>query len=68
MSGMIGLRRCSGCLVEEAQLDIEEVELAGLRFGRELRPLASLGCGASSVVRQTGLHLLSWESPRPALL
>lgn len=46
--GMIGLRRCSGCLekgseVEEAQLDKEEVELAGVRFDRETRPPGTLG-------------------------
>lgn len=48
MPGMTGLRRCSGCRkedseVEEAQLDREEVELAGVRFAREMRPLGILG-------------------------
>lgn len=72
MSGMTGLRRRSRCLLEdwevkEAQLDIEEVELAGVRFGREMRPPRTLGCWARSngLGGQTGLYLLSWGPPRP---
>lgn len=75
MSGMMGLRRCSGCLkevledpeIEEAQLITEEVELAGVRFDRETRPPGTLGCWARSVGLggQTGLYLLSWAPPRP---
>lgn len=75
MSGMMGLRRCSGCLkevledpeVEEAQLITEEVELAGVRFDREMRPPGTLGRWARSVGLggQTGLYLLSWATPRP---
>lgn len=46
MPGIMGLRRCSGCLeeavenseAEETQLDKEEVELEGVRFSRETRP------------------------------
>lgn len=75
MSGMTGLRRWSGCLkealedseVEEAQLNTEEVELAGVRFGRKTRPPGTLGRWARSdgLGGQTGLYLLSWEPPRP---
>lgn len=71
VSGMIGLRRCSGCLkdpeVEEALLNTEEVELAGVRFARETRPPETLGCWARSVGLggQTGLYLLSWVPLRP---
>lgn len=75
MSGMMGLRRCSGCLkemledpeVEEVQLITEEVELAGVRFERETRPPGTLGRWARSVGLggQTGLYLLSWAPPRP---
>ena len=71
VAGMTGLRRCSGCLweeseVEEAQLDREEVELAGVRFGREWRPPRTLGRWArSGLGGQVGLCLLSWRPPRP---
>lgn len=71
VSGMTGLRRCSGCLkdpeVEEALLNTEEVELAGVRLAREKRPPGSLGCWARSVGLggQTGLYLLSWVPPHP---
>lgn len=73
MSGITGLRRCSGCLaedseVEEMQLNKEEVELAEVRFGRETRPLGALGRWArlGGLGRQTGLYLFSWAPPRPA--
>lgn len=75
MSGMTGLRRCSRCRkealedseVEEAQLDTEEVELAGVRFDRETRPMRILGRWARSggLGGQTGLNLFSWKPPRP---
>lgn len=69
MSGMMGLRRCSRCLkeglddseVEEAQLNTEEVELAGVRFGIETRPPGTLGRWARSggLGGHAGLNLLS---------
>ena len=75
VSGMTGLRRCSGCLkevledseVEEAQLYREEEELAWVRFGRETRPPGTLGRWARSggLGGQTGLNLLSWVPPLP---
>lgn len=75
MFGMMGLRRFSGCLREmledseavEAQLDREEVELAGVRFGREMRPVRILGRWAKSggLGGQMGLFLLRWGPPRP---
>lgn len=78
VSGMMGLRRCSRCLkealehseVEEAQLNTEEVELAGVRFGAETRPVKAFGRWARSdgLGGQTGLYLFSWAPPRPALL
>lgn len=78
MLGMMGLRRCSGCLgeavedseVEETQLDTEEMELAGVRLSRETRPPGTLGRWARSdgLGGQTGLYLLSWGPPRPAWL
>lgn len=56
--------------VEEAQLNTEEVELAGVRFGREIRPPGTLGRWArfGGLGGQTGLYLFSWAPPRPALL
>lgn len=50
MSGMMGLRRLSRCLkvaledseAVEAQLEIEEVELAGVRVGTEIPPPGTL--------------------------
>lgn len=75
MFGITGLRRCSGCLVEdseveEAQLNTEEVELAEVRFGRETRPGGALGRWArfDGLGAQTGLYLFSWVPPRPAVL
>ena len=75
MSGMTGLRRCRRCLrealedseAEEAQLDREEVELAGVRFDRDVRPPGTLGRWARSdgLGGQTGLCLLRWWEPRP---
>ena len=75
VSGMMGLRRCSGCLkealedseVEEAQLNKEEVELEGVKADSETRPLGTLGRWARSdgLGGQTGLHFLSWAPPRP---
>lgn len=68
VSGMTGLRRCSGCRAEaleqsevkEAQLDREEQEPAGVRLGRDARPPGTLGRWTSSggFGGQTGLHLL----------
>lgn len=75
MSGMMGWRRCSERLewvledpeVEEAELDKEEAELAGVRFGRDTRPPWTLvrwdrsaGFGG-----QTGLYLFSSAPPLP---
>lgn len=75
MSGMMGLRRCNRCLKEEpelreALLEMEEVELAGLRFGRETRPPGTLNRWARSVGLggQTGLYLLRGVPTPPALL
>ncbi len=75
MSGMTGLRRCSRCLAEvledseaeEMQLNKEEVELAGVRFGRETRPPVTLGRWARFVGLggQTGLYRFSWAPLRP---
>lgn len=75
MSGMMGLRRCSGCLkealedpeVEEAQLIPDEVEPERVGFGRETRPPGTLGRWAKSVGLggQTGRCLFSWAPPRP---
>lgn len=75
MSGMMGLRRCSRCLteelgdseVEEAQLNREELELAGVRFDIETRPPGALGRWARSVGLggHVGLTLLSWDPPCP---
>lgn len=50
MSGMMGLRRLRRCLkvaledseAVEAQLEIDEVELAGVRVGTETRPSGTL--------------------------
>lgn len=77
MSGMMGLRRCSGCLkealedpeVEEAQLIPDEVELERVGFGRETRPPGTLGRWAKSVGLggQTGRYLFSWAPPRPGI-
>lgn len=65
VSGMTGFRRCSGFLeedsdVEEAQLDREVVEPAGVRFGKEVRPPGTLGRWARSdgLGGQLGLGLL----------
>lgn len=75
VSGMTGQRRCRRCLrealedseAEEAQLDREEVELAGVRFDRDVRPPGTLSRWAISdgLGGQTGLCLLSWWEPRP---
>lgn len=74
VSGMMGLRRCNRCLREEleeeefreALLEMEEVELAGLRFDRETRPPGTLKRWARSagLGGQTGLYLL-WAVPLP---
>lgn len=68
VSGIMGLRRCNRCLREEleeeelreALLEIEEVDVAGLRFGRETRPPGTLKRWARSagLGGQTGLCLL----------
>lgn len=68
VSGMTGVRRCSGFLeeqeedsdVEEAQLDREVLEPAGARFGNEVRPTRALGRWDRSegLGGQTGLSLL----------
>lgn len=68
VSGMTGVRRCSGFLeeqeedsdVEEAQLDREVVEPAGARFGNEVRPAGALGRWDRSegLGGQIGLSLL----------
>lgn len=75
VSGMMGLRRCNRCLREEpedeelreALLEMEEVEVAGLRFGRETRPLGTLNRWAKSagLGGQTGLCLLRGVPPPP---
>lgn len=75
MSGMMGLRRCNRCLREEpedeelreALLQIEEVELAGLRFDRETRPPGTLNRWARSagLGGQTGLYRLRGVPPPP---
>lgn len=75
VSGMMGLRRCSGCLkeqledpdVREVMLEMEEVELAGVRFERETRPPGTLNRWARSngLGGQAGLYLLSWVLPPP---
>lgn len=72
---MMGRRRCSERLeqvledpeVEEAELDREEAELAGVRLGRDTRPPWTLvrwdrsaGFGG-----QTGLYLFSSAPPLP---
>lgn len=69
VSGITGLRRCNRCLREEpeeeefseALLEMEEVEVAGLRFGKETRPPGTLNRWARSagLGGQTGLCLLS---------
>lgn len=70
VSGMTGRWRCSGRLeqvledleVEEAQLDKEEAELAGVRFRRDTRPPGTLVCWDrfAGFGGQTGLYLFSW--------
>lgn len=75
MSGMTARRRCSGRLeqvledpeVEEAELDKEEAELAGVRLGRDTRPPGTSVRWArfAGFGRQTGLYLFSWAPPRP---
>lgn len=65
VSGMMGLRRCSGCLKETpGDPEAEEVQLntEGVRFGRQTRPPETLCCWARSggLGGHTGLHLLGW--------
>lgn len=75
VSGMMGLRRCNRCLREEPEdeelrevlLEMEEVEVAGLRFGREMRPPGTLNRWTKSagLGGQTGLCLLRGVPPPP---
>lgn len=53
----------------EAQLDREELELAGVRLARGGRPLAILGRWARSegLAGKTGLCLLSWTPHCPGI-
>lgn len=75
MSGMMARRRCTERLewvladaeVEEAELDEEEAELAGVRVGVDTRPPWTLARWDRSAGfgGQTGLYLFSWVPPRP---
>lgn len=75
VSGMTARRRCSGRLeqvleepeVDEAQLDREEAEPAGVRLGRDASPPGACGrwVRVAGFGGQTGLYLFSWAPSRP---